>query len=74
MWAWTTTGKGAQEEHGDVHIAVVGPDELIRAALEGQILLANAIHPAASRRAPLCLADSPIPRCHFCCLITGPGA
>jgi voltage-gated potassium channel Kch len=46
MWARATAGKGSQEEHGDVHVAVIGADELIRAALEGQILLADAIHPA----------------------------
>jgi hypothetical protein len=46
MGSWTTPGEGAEEEHGDVHIAVVGPDEVVRAALKRQVLLTNAVHPA----------------------------
>jgi hypothetical protein len=46
MGSRTTTGKGAEEEHGDVHIPVVGPDELVRAAMKWQVLLTNAVHPA----------------------------
>jgi hypothetical protein len=33
-----------EEEHGDVHIAVALADEVMRAALEWQILLTNAEH------------------------------
>jgi hypothetical protein len=46
MGPWTTPREGAEEEDGDVHVAVVGPDELVRATLKGQVLLANAVHPA----------------------------
>jgi hypothetical protein len=42
----TASGKGAEEEHGDVHVAVIGPDELVRAAPKWQVLLADAVHPA----------------------------
>jgi hypothetical protein len=45
MRARTTAGEGSKEEYGDIHVAIVGANELVRAALEGQILLANAIHP-----------------------------
>jgi hypothetical protein len=44
MGAWTTPREGAEEEHGDVHVAVVGPDEVVRATLKGQVLLTNAVH------------------------------
>jgi voltage-gated potassium channel Kch len=46
MGAWTTPREGAEEEHGHVHVAVVGANEVVRAALKGQVLLANAVHPA----------------------------
>jgi hypothetical protein len=46
MGAGTTPGEGAEQKYGDVHIAVVGPDEVVRAALKWQVLLANAVHPA----------------------------
>jgi hypothetical protein len=36
--------EGAEEEHGHVHVAVIGPDELVRAAHEGQVVLADAVH------------------------------
>jgi hypothetical protein len=39
-----TPGKCAEEEYGDTHVPVLGPDELVRAALKGQVLLANAVH------------------------------
>jgi hypothetical protein len=45
MRARTTAGEGSKEEYGDIHVAVVSSNELMRAALKGQILLANAIHP-----------------------------
>jgi hypothetical protein len=40
----TTPRQRAKQEHGDVHLAVVGSNEAMRAALKWQILLANAIH------------------------------
>jgi hypothetical protein len=46
MRARTTAGESSKEEHGDIHVAIVGSNELVRAALERQILLANAEHPA----------------------------
>jgi hypothetical protein len=46
MRARATTRQSAEQEHGDVHIAVVGPDEVVRAALKWQVLLTNAVHPA----------------------------
>jgi hypothetical protein len=36
--------KGAEEKHRDVDVAVVDPDEVMRDALEGQVLLPNTIH------------------------------
>jgi hypothetical protein len=45
MGARTTPGKGAEEEHGDIHVAVIGPDELVRAALKGQLVLTDTVHP-----------------------------
>jgi hypothetical protein len=44
MRAGTAAGEGSKEEDGDVHVAIVRPDEMVRAAPEGQIVLANAIH------------------------------
>jgi hypothetical protein len=47
---WMTMGSGplsrgsVEEEHGDIDVAVVGPDELVRAALKRQVMLANAVH------------------------------
>jgi hypothetical protein len=56
MRAGTTTGESSQEEDGDVDVAMVGSNELERAALEGQIFLANAIHrtdaPVVALRVP----------------------
>jgi hypothetical protein len=46
MGPGSTPGEGAEEEHGDIHVAVVRPHELVRAALKGEVLLTNAIHPA----------------------------
>jgi hypothetical protein len=45
MGARTTASEGAEEEHGDVDITVVGPDEVMRAAMKWQVLLTNAVHP-----------------------------
>jgi hypothetical protein len=44
----TTTGKGAEEKDGDIHVAVVGADETMRAALKRKILLTNAVHPGGA--------------------------
>jgi hypothetical protein len=41
----TTARESADEEHGDVDITVVGPDEVMRAAMKWQFLLTNAVHP-----------------------------
>jgi hypothetical protein len=48
MGARTTAREGAEEEHGDVDIPVVGPDEVMRAALKWQVLLTNAVHPGSA--------------------------
>jgi hypothetical protein len=48
MGARTTSGQGSEEEDGDVDVAVIGPDELMRAALEWQVLLTNAVYPAGA--------------------------
>ena len=46
MRARTTARKGVEEEHGDVHVTVIGANETVRAALEGQIMLTDAVHRA----------------------------
>jgi len=38
--------KRAQQKHGNVHVAVIGSHEAVRATLEGKIRLANAVHGA----------------------------
>ena len=48
----TTTGLSVEEKHGHVDVAVVGADELVRAANERQVLLANAVHPPMPARNP----------------------
>jgi hypothetical protein len=48
MGPGATPRQGSEEEYGDIYVAVIGPDELMRAALEGQVLLTNAIHPAVA--------------------------
>jgi hypothetical protein len=45
MGTRTPAREGAEKEYGDVDITVVGPDEVMRAALKWQVLLANAVHP-----------------------------
>ena len=45
MGTRTTPGEGAEEEYGDIHVAVIGPNEAVRATLKGQVLLTNAVHP-----------------------------
>jgi hypothetical protein len=49
VWSGTTSREGAEEEHGDVHVAVVGADELMRAALKWEVLLTDAVHPTDAR-------------------------
>jgi hypothetical protein len=44
----TAPGEGAEEEHGDIHVTVISPNELMRAALRWQILLTDAIHRPAT--------------------------
>src|SRR5262245_52446809 len=46
MRSRTPAGKRAEEEDRHVHVAVVGADELMRAAHERQILLAHSVHRA----------------------------
>lgn len=45
MGSGATPRKGAEEEHGDIHVPVVGPDEVVRAALKWQVLLTDVVHP-----------------------------
>jgi len=42
MGTRTTSGEPAEEEHGDIHIAIIGANEVVRAAPKGQIVLTNA--------------------------------
>ena len=44
MGSWTAPREGAEEKHGDIYVAVVGPDEVVRATLKGQVFLTNAVH------------------------------
>jgi hypothetical protein len=37
-------GESPEEEHRDIHVAVIGPDEVVRAALKREVLLADAVH------------------------------
>jgi hypothetical protein len=53
MGPGTTPREGTEEEHGDIHVAVIGPDELVRAAHKRQVLLTDAVHrdaPCGRRR------------------------
>ena len=45
MGSRTTPREGAEQEYGDIHVAVIGPDEAMRATLKRQLLLTNAVHP-----------------------------
>jgi hypothetical protein len=42
----TAAGKRAEEKGGDVDVAVIGSDEVVRAALKREVLLTHAVHPA----------------------------
>jgi hypothetical protein len=46
MGSRTTARKGAEEERGHIHVAVIGPNEVVRAALKWQVLLTNTVHRA----------------------------
>jgi hypothetical protein len=48
MGSGTTTREGAEEEHGDIYVAVIGPNEVVRASLKWQVLLADAVHHLSS--------------------------
>ena len=52
VWSWSAAGQRIQEEHRDVHVAVLGADELMRAADEWKILLTDAVHVKCSLRNP----------------------
>ena len=43
-----TPGQGSQKENGDVYVPVVRADELVGAALEGEVLLSDSVHPSES--------------------------
>jgi hypothetical protein len=47
MGAGPAAGERPEQEDRDVDVALVRSDELVRAALEGEILLANPIHACA---------------------------
>ena len=51
MRSGTPPGEGAEQEHRDVHVAVVGADKVMRAALEWQVLLTDTVHFALKLRA-----------------------
>jgi hypothetical protein len=44
MRSGTTPREGAEEKYGDIHVAIIGPYEMVRAALEWQVLLTHAVH------------------------------
>jgi hypothetical protein len=46
MGPGTPTGEGAEEEDGDLDVAVLGSDEVVRAPLKWQVLLTDTVHPA----------------------------
>jgi hypothetical protein len=46
MGPGTTSGEGTEEENGDIDVAVLGSNEVMRAALKWQVLLTDTIHPA----------------------------
>jgi hypothetical protein len=45
MWSGPPPRQGAEEEGGDVDVAVLRSDELVRATLERQVLLTDSVHP-----------------------------
>ncbi len=44
MRAGPPAGESAQEEHGDIHVPVIGSDKVMRAALKWQVLLTDTVH------------------------------
>jgi hypothetical protein len=46
MGPGTMTGESAEEEDGDIDVAVLGSNETVRAALKWQVLLPDTVHPA----------------------------
>src|SRR2546422_1072383 len=50
MWSGTPPGEGAEQEHGDIHVPLIGSDEVMRAALKWQVLLTDPVHPRAILR------------------------
>jgi hypothetical protein len=40
----TPSGEGPEEEHRDIDVAVIGPNEVVRAALKREVLLADAVN------------------------------
>jgi hypothetical protein len=44
MRSGTTPREGAEEKHGDIHVAIISPYEMVRAALKWQVLLTHAVH------------------------------
>jgi hypothetical protein len=44
MRARPAAGQGIEEKYRDADVALIGADELVRAALEGEILLTHAVH------------------------------
>jgi hypothetical protein len=44
VWARPTAGLGAEEEHGDIHVPLLSPDELMRAPLKRKVLLTDTMH------------------------------
>jgi hypothetical protein len=49
VWSRPPTGQSVQQEYRDRNIAVVGPDEMVRAPFERQVCLARAMHSACTR-------------------------
>jgi hypothetical protein len=48
MGARTPSGERAEEESGDVDLAVIGPDEFERVEMNRQVALSNPVHRASS--------------------------
>jgi hypothetical protein len=44
MRSWPAAGKRVEEEHGDIDVALVGADELVRAANERKLFLTDTVH------------------------------
>src|SRR2546422_4923795 len=44
MGSGTPPGESAEEERGDTHVPLIGSDEVMRAALEWQVLLTDTVH------------------------------